>query len=126
MMRRRCDEGANVYIVTPPRRDTLMVDQAAPLSCRRWKQSNLFYMSLVVSSSPPPPLPLFHAYFVVFSPSLSHHSSLEYAVTHKDIHSAYGTGRGEGALDNTIFVNAAMVVGEDRKLVQRAPIVVDL
>lgn len=43
-----------------------------------------------------------------------------------DIHSAYGTGKGEGELSGTQFVNAAMVVGEDRKLVERSPIVVDL
>eukprot|EP00026_Physarum_polycephalum_P005305 Phypoly_transcript_05337.p2 GENE.Phypoly_transcript_05337~~Phypoly_transcript_05337.p2 ORF type:complete len:201 (+),score=21.82 Phypoly_transcript_05337:204-806(+) len=42
------------------------------------------------------------------------------------IHSAYGTGRGEGEFSKTIFVNAAMVVGEDRKLIDRSPIVVDL
>lgn len=44
----------------------------------------------------------------------------------QDIHSAYGMGRGEGDYSSTIFANAAMVVGEDRKLVERVPIVVDL
>jgi hypothetical protein len=42
-----------------------------------------------------------------------------------DIHPGHGMGKGEGECSKTLFVNAAMVVGEEKKRTQE-PVVVDL